>query len=293
MDLIIIIIIAAVVLILLSQSVKLVKQSEVLLVERLGKYHKTARSGLNFIVPVLDKLALKVDLRIQVLDSPPQPVITRDNVTMEIDTVVYYQVTDPFRAVYEIKDLNRAIRYLITTTLRDIIGTMELDQTLSSREKINGRLRTILDEATDKWGVRVDRVEVKNIDISQDIRDAMEKQMRAEREKRAQILEAEGKKQAAITTAEGNNKAMILEAEANKESQIREAEGEAEKIKLIFNALKEADIDEKMLSLKYIDAITEMAKGENKVFMPYEASGLMSAAGTLKDLFDKKQKKNK
>jgi len=297
---IVVVIIIAVVSVLLSQSIKLVRQSEVLLVERLGKYHRTAVSGLNVIVPILDKPAQRVDLRTQVLDSPPQPVITKDNVTMEIDTVVYYQITDAFKAVYEIRELNKAIRYLTTTTLRDIIGTMELDSTLSSRDEINTRLRIILDEATDKWGVRVERVEVKNIDLPKDIKDAMEKQMRAERGKRAQILEAEGLKQAAIATAEGNKRAQILDAEGQKESQVRKAEGEAEaitkvaqaeavRIKYIFDALKAADIDEKMLSIKYIEALSDMAKGDNKVFMPYEASGLMSSAGVLKEIIGKKE----
>lgn len=295
----VIVIIFIVAVVLLTQSVKIVKQSEVLLVERLGKYHRTAHSGLNIIVPILDKPFQKVDLRTQVLDSPPQPVITKDNVTMEIDTVVYYQITDAFKAVYEIRELNKAIRYLTTTTLRDVIGTMELDHTLSSRDEINTRLRITMDEATDKWGVRVERVEVKNIDLPKDIRDAMEKQMRAERSKRAQILEAEGTKQAEITTAEGKKTALILDAEGQKESQIRRAEGEAEalvkvakaeaaKIKFVFDALKEADIDDKMLSVKYIEAIGEMARGDNKVFMPYEASGLMSSAGVLKDIIQKK-----
>ena len=295
----VIVIIFIVAVVLLTQSVKIVKQSEVLLVERLGKYHRTAHSGLNIIVPILDKPSQKVDLRTQVLDSPPQPVITKDNVTMEIDTVVYYQITDAFKAVYEIRELNKAIRYLTTTTLRDVIGTMELDHTLSSRDEINTRLRITMDEATDKWGVRVERVEVKNIDLPKDIRDAMEKQMRAERSKRAQILEAEGTKQAEITTAEGKKTALILDAEGQKESQIRRAEGEAEalvkvakaeaaKIKFVFDALKEADIDDKMLSVKYIEAIGEMARGDNKVFMPYEASGLMSSAGVLKDIIQKK-----
>ena len=295
----VIVIIFIVAVVLLTQSVKIVKQSEVLLVERLGKYHRTAHSGLNIIVPILDKPSQKVDLRTQVLDSPPQPVITKDNVTMEIDTVVYYQITDAFKAVYEIRELNKAIRYLTTTTLRDVIGTMELDHTLSSRDEINTRLRITMDEATDKWGVRVERVEVKNIDLPKDIRDAMEKQMRAERGKRAQILEAEGTKQAEITTAEGKKTALILDAEGQKESRIRRAEGEADalvkvakaeaaKIKFVFDALKEADIDDKMLSVKYIEAIGEMARGDNKVFMPYEASGLMSSAGVLKDIIQKK-----
>lgn len=300
MDTVIFIVIAvAVVSLLLSQSIKIVRQSEVLMVERLGKYVRTAKSGFNMIIPILDKPGPIVDLKTRVINSPPQPVITKDNVTMEIDTVVYYQITDAFKAIYEIKELVEAIKYLTTTSLRDIIGTMELDHTLSSREEVNTRLRIILDEATDKWGVRVERVEVLNIDLPIDIKDAMEKQMRAEREKRAHILEAEGKKQAAITTAEGNKRAVILDAEAHKESLARRAEGEAEalvkvsqaeatKIKYIMDALKEANIDDKMLAVKYIESISEMARGSNKVFMPYEASGLMSAAGLLKDIVEKK-----
>ncbi|MCX7745876.1 MAG: SPFH/Band 7/PHB domain protein [Clostridia bacterium] len=278
-----------------SSSVKIIRQSEVAIVERLGKYSRTASSGLNIVVPILDKIATRIDLRTQVIDSPLQPVITKDNVTMSIDTVVYFQVTDPFKATYEIQNLVQAIRYLTTTTLRDIIGTMELDETLSSRENINNRLRIVLDEATDKWGVRVERVEVKNIDLPPDIKDAMEKQMRAEREKRAAILQAEGERQAAVTQAQGHKEAQILNAEAEKEAKIRRSEGEAQaikkvaqaeadKIKFIFTALKEANIDEKMLSVKYIEVLQNMAAGPNKVFVPYESSALIGALGSLKEV---------
>lgn len=190
---IILVIIVVVVSLLLSQSVKIVRQSEVLMIERLGKYRRTAKSGFNMIVPLLDKPGPLVDLKTRVINSPPQPVITKDNVTMEIDTVVYYQITDAFKAIYEIKELVEAIKYLTTTTLRDIIGTMELDHTLSSREEVNTRLRIILDEATDKWGVRVERVEVLNIDLPIDIKDAMEKQMRAERERELIYLKLKAK----------------------------------------------------------------------------------------------------
>lgn len=248
-------------------SVKIIMQSEVAIVERLGKYHKAARSGLNIIVPVLDKVANVIDLKTQVIDSTPQPVITRDNVTMSIDTVCYYQITDPFKATYEISNLVQAIKYLTTTTLRDIIGTMELDYTLSSREDINNRLRVFLDEATDKWGVRVERVEVKNIELPQDIKDAMEKQMRAEREKRALILQAEG--------------------EANAIKQL--AEAEALKNETVFRSLREAKLDEKLLTLKSIEAAVEMARGSNKVFVPYEASSVMGSLGAVTELMRKNE----
>ena len=295
---------------LASSTIKIVKQSEVIIVERLGKYWKTGESGLNIVVPILDRVVKRIDLRTQVIDSPPQPVITKDNVTMSIDTVVYYQITDSFKATYEIASLVQAIRYLTTTTLRDVIGTMELDKTLSSRDDVNNKLRMILDEATDKWGVRVERVEIKNIDLPEDIKEAMEKQMRAEREKRAVILQAEGKKQAAITEAqglkesqilkaEGEKQTAILHAEAKRESQVRIAEGEAEainkiaqaeanRVKMVYEALKNANVDEAMLSVKYVEALTEMAKGENKVFVPYESQGLLGNIGAIKELISNK-----
>ncbi len=298
------------VVILFLSSIRVVKQSQVIIIERLGKYKKTGESGLHLVVPILDKVVEAIDLRTQVIDSPPQPVITMDNVTMNIDTVVYYHITDPFKATYEIANLVQAIRYLTTTTLRDIIGTLELDKTLSSRDDVNNKLRIILDEATDKWGVRVERVEIKNIELPSDIRDAMEKQMRAEREKRAIILQAEGKKQAAITEAQGLKESQILKAEgekqtailhaqAQKEAQIERANGESEaikrvseaeavKIQQIYDALKNANIDEAMLSIKYIEAIMEMAKGDNKVFVPYETQGFISSIGLAKEAFSDK-----
>ena len=303
-----IIVVLVVVVFLALSSIKIIQQSQVYIIERLGKYHRTGQSGLNFIIPILDRVVRRIDLRTQVIDSPPQPVITKDNVTMSIDTVVYYQITDPFKATYEIASLVQAIKYLTTTTLRDIIGTMELDKTLSSRDDVNNRLRVILDEATDKWGVRVERVEIKNIELPADIREAMEKQMRAEREKRAMILQAEGKKQSAITEAEGlkesqilraeaEKQAVILKAEADKESTIRRSEGEAnaiekvalaeaEKIKFIYDALKNANINETMLGVKYIEALNEMAKGNNKVFIPYETKGLLGSIGAIKELIN-------
>ncbi|KGJ50785.1 peptidase [Clostridium sp. NCR] len=299
------------VIVLAFSTIKIVKQSEVIIVERLGKYWKTGESGLNIVIPILDRVVKRIDLRTQVIDSPPQPVITKDNVTMSIDTVVYYQITDSFKATYEIANLVQAIRYLTTTTLRDVIGTMELDRTLSSRDDVNNKLRIILDEATDKWGVRVERVEIKNIDLPADIKEAMEKQMRAEREKRAVILQAEGTKQAAITGAQGHKESQILKAEgekqtailhaeAKRESQIRIAEGEAEainkiaeaeanRVRMVYEALKNANVDEAMLSVKYVEALSEMAKGENKVFIPYESQGLLGSIGAIKELIDDKK----
>lgn len=291
---------------LVARTVRIVHQSQVLIIERLGKYYKTCNSGLNIIIPVIDNVRRVVDLRVQVLDSEPQPVITKDNVTMEIDTVVYYQITDPFKATYEIADLVRAMHYLTLTTLRDIIGNMELDQTLSSRDEINNRLRLVLDEATDKWGVRVERVEVKNINPPADIRQAMEAQMRAEREKRAAILQAEGQREAEIKKAEGDKQAQILRAEAEKEAQIlraeaerianiKKAEGEAQAIKLVaaadanrielvMKALKEADMDEKMLTMKSIEALMKLADSHNKVFIPYETANVLGSLGAIKEL---------
>ncbi|WP_250674752.1 SPFH domain-containing protein [Paraclostridium ghonii] len=301
----------ALVIVLGISTIKIVKQSEVIIVERLGKYWKTGESGLNIVIPILDRVVKRIDLRTQVIDSPPQPVITKDNVTMSIDTVVYYQITDSFKATYEIANLVQAIRYLTTTTLRDVIGTMELDRTLSSRDDVNNKLRIILDEATDKWGVRVERVEIKNIDLPADIKEAMEKQMRAEREKRAVILQAEGTKQAAITGAQGHKESQILKAEgekqtailhaeAKRESQVRIAEGEAEainkiaeaeanRVRMVYEALKNANVDEAMLSVKYVEALSEMAKGENKVFIPYEAQGLLGSIGAIKELISEKK----
>ena len=300
------------VLVFIGLSVKIVRQSEVLVIERLGKYYRTCNSGLNIIIPFLDRVAKRIDLKTQILDSPPQPVITKDNVTMSIDTVLFFQITDPFKASYELSNLVLGIRNLTTTTLRDVIGTMELDYTLSSREDINTRLRLFMDEATDKWGVRVERVEVKNIELPPDIRDAMEKQMRAEREKRALILTAEGQRQASITEAEGVKQAtilraeadktsQILQAEASKESQVRRAEGEAEAITkvaiaeagrndMIYKSLRDANLDEKIIALRSVDAAIEMAKGTNKVFVPYQSSAVLGSIGAIVDLLKGSEK---
>lgn len=297
----ILIILLVLVIVLVAKSVRIVPQSRVLIVERLGKYHATCTSGLNLIVPFVDSIRSNIDLRVQVLDSEPQPVITRDNVGLEIDTVVYFQITDPVRSTYEIANLVKGMQLLTLTTLRDIIGTMELDQTLSSRDAINGRLRTVLDEATDKWGIRVERVEVKSINPPADIRQAMEAQMRAEREKRAVILTAEGQREAEIKKAEGDKAAVILRAEADREANIKQAEGRAKAIELVatadamridvvMKALKDADMDERVLTMKSIEALMEMAKSSNKVFVPYEVAGVLGSVGAIKELLVEKPK---
>lgn len=293
-------IVVIIVIILVVSSIKIVNQNEVLMIERLGKFHKKAQSGLNLIMPFIDRVVNRIDLRTQVVDSPPQAVITKDNVGISIDGIVYFRVTDPYNATYQIEDVFRALEYLTATNLRDVIGSLDLDETLSSREQINTRLRMSLDEATDPWGVKVERVEVKNINPPSDIRESMEKQMRAEREKRAAILTAEGAKQASITEAEGRKQAVILEAEAVKESNVRRAEGEAlairqiaeaeaNKIQMIYDALRVANIDERILAIKGIEAFEQLAKSDNKVFVPYEASAMMGAFGSLKALLGDKE----
>ena len=227
------------------------------------------------------------------MDVPPQGVIIKDNVTITIDTVVFYQITDPAKAVYEIQSLKKGIEYLAITTIRDIIGKMDLDETFSSRDGINNKLRVVLDEATDRWGCKIDRVEIKDINPPADIQDAMEKEMNAERNKRAMILEAEAQRQSAITIAEGRKQAAILEAEADRESRIRRAAGEAQAIKevadakaleiqKVYDAMKKADPNEKLVQLKSLEALEEVSKGEaNKIFIPFEATSALSSLGTM------------
>lgn len=279
------------------KTIKVVKQSEVYIIERLGKFHKVADAGLTIIIPFMDRVRSVVSLKQQTMDIPPQGVITKDNVTITIDTVVFYQITDPAKAVYEIQSLKKGIEYLAITTIRDIVGKMDLDETFSSRDGINQRLRVILDEATDKWGCKIDRVEIKDINPPADIRDAMEKQMNAERNKRALILQAEGEKQSAVTLAEGKKEAAILEAEADREAKIRRAAGEAEaiqtiaearakEVKVIYEAMKKADPNERIVQIKSLEALEEIAKGDaNKVFIPFEATKALSSLGAAKEIF--------
>ena len=290
-----------IIVIIAIKSIKVVRQSEVYIIERLGKFHKVADAGLTIIIPFLDHVRSVVSLKQQTMDIPPQGVITKDNVTITIDTVVFYQITDPAKAVYEIQSLKKGIEYLAITTLRDIIGKMDLDETFSSRDGINSQLRVILDEATDRWGCKIDRVEIKDITPPADVRDAMEKQMNAERNKRALILEAEAQKQSAVTIAEGKKAAAILEAEADRESRIRRAAGEAQAIKAVadakaeeiakvYNAIKSSNPDDKLVQLKSLEALEEVAKGEaNKIFIPFEATSALSSLGAAKEMFTDKK----
>ena len=297
-------ILLAIVLVIAFMSIKIVRQSEVYIIERLGKFYKVADAGLTIIIQFLDHVRSVVSLKQQTMDVPPQGVITKDNVTITIDTVVFYQITDPAKAVYEIQSLKKGIEYLAITTIRDIIGKMDLDETFSSRDGINSQLRTILDEATDKWGCKIDRVEIKDITPPADIRDAMEKEMNAERNKRAMILESEAQRQSAITIAEGKKQAAILEAEADKEAKIRRAAGEAQAIKevadakakeiqMVYDAMKKADPNDKLVQLKSLEALEEVAKGDaNKVFIPFEATSALSSLGAMKEIV-KDEKKSK
>jgi len=285
-----------IILIIAFMSIKIVKQSEVYIIERLGKFYKVADAGLTIIIPFFDHVRSVVSLKQQTMDVPPQGVITKDNVTITIDTVVFYQITDPAKAVYEIQSLKKGIEYLAITTIRDIIGKMDLDETFSSRDGINNQLRVVLDEATDKWGCKIDRVEIKDITPPADIRDAMEKEMNAERNKRALILESEAQRQSAITIAEGKKQAAILEAEADKEARIRRAAGEAQAIKevadakakeieMVYNAMKNADPNDRLIQLKSLEALEEVAKGDaNKVFIPFEATSALSSLGAMKEV---------
>ena len=291
-----------IVLVIAFMSIKVVRQAEVYIIERLGKFHKIADAGLTIIIPFFDHVRSVVSLKQQTMDVPPQGVITKDNVTITIDTVVFYQITDPAKAVYEIQSLKKGIEYLAITTIRDIVGKMDLDETFSSRENINTQLRVILDEATDRWGCKIDRVEIKDINPPADIRDAMEKQMNAERNKRALILQAEAERQSAITLAEGRKEAAILDAEADKEAQIRRAIGEAtairevaeakaKEIEMVYSAIKQSNPDDKLVQLKSLEALEKVADGEsNKVFIPFEATGALAGLGAVKEILkdDKK-----
>ena len=290
------IILLVLVLVVLFNSIKIVREAEVYIIERLGKFHKVADAGLTIIIPFVDKVRSVVSLKEQTMDIPPQGVITQDNVTIKIDTVVFYQIIDPAKAVYEIQSLKKGIEYLAITTIRDIVGKITLDSTFSSRDLINNQLRSLLDEATYKWGCKVNRVEIQDINPPEDIRDAMERQMNAERNKRAAILQAEGEKQAAITIAEGKKEAAILEAEAEKEARIRRAAGEAaaiksiaeakaEEIKKVYDSIKKSNPDDKLVQLKSLEALEEIAKGEaNKVFIPFEATNVLSSLGAMKEI---------
>ena len=305
--------IALATLIIAAKTIKIVPQATVMLIERLGRFSRVATSGLNVIIPFLDKPRgvywtnvrpglSSIDLREQYIDLPPQPVITRDNVTIHVDSVVYWQITDPIKAVYEVADLIGGIVQLTITGMRAVMGDMDLDHTLSSRDQINSKLRLILDEATDKWGVKVTRVDVKNITPPEDVRVTMEKQMTAERNRRALILQAEGdkqanitraegEKQAAVTRAEGEKQSAILQAEGAAQARLRQAEAEAEALGQISRALLErgGDPAQYLITQRYIESLRDMSKGNNSkvIFMPVETSTMLSGVGAIREVLSR------
>lgn len=320
---IVLLLVALFVIFLIAKGVRIIQQSEAMVIERFGKYRTTLTAGFNIIIPVFDKpreiisrftrdlpdgnkyvqfiKKERIDLRETVFDFPKQNVITKDNVMTEINALLYFQVMDPVKAMYEIENLPMAIEKLTQTTLRNVIGELDLDECLTSRDTINGKLRAILDEASHKWGVKVNRVELQDINPPRDIREAMEKQMRAERDRRAQIIDAEGSKRAAIlqaegvqqkqiNEAEGQKQAQILEAEGDAQARIRRAQGEAEAIRMVSEAIKgtKADPANYLIAMKYLETLKEMTSGkDNKVvYIPFEATGVLSSVGGIKDMLD-------
>jgi regulator of protease activity HflC (stomatin/prohibitin superfamily) len=280
--LIVLLVVAALVLLTLARTIRIVPQARAGVVERLGRYSRTLTPGLSLVVPFVDRIRDMIDLREQVVSFDPQPVITEDNLVVNIDTVIYFQVTDAKAATYEIANYIQGIEQLTVTTLRNVIGGMELEETLTSRDQINGQLRGVLDEATGKWGIRVNRVELKAVDPPGTIKDSMEKQMRAERDKRAAILNAEGVKQSQILTAEGEKQSAILRAEGQKQAAILQSEGQAKAIDTVFRAIHEGDADPKLLAYQYLQVLPQIAQGEsNKVWIiPSEVT---QALGRLTD----------
>ncbi len=285
------------VVVIVIPNVKVVSQSECYIIERLGSYYTTWGNGLHFKIPFIDHISGKVSLKEKVKDFAPQPVITKDNVTMQIDTVVYFQITDAKLYTYGVENPISAIENLTATTLRNIIGELELDQTLTSRDIINSKMRSILDEATDPWGIKINRVEVKNILPPRDIQDAMEKQMRAERERREKILQAEGEKKSSILIAEGEKESSILKAEAAKQSQIRQAEGEAAAILQLNQAkadaikmLKEAGADKSVLTLRSFETLEKVANGQaTKIIVPSDLQNIATIGTTIEEIMKDKK----
>jgi len=308
--------IAIVLLVIGVKTIRIVPQATVMLVERLGRFHQVANSGLNILWPFIDKPRAvywtntrpgltSIDLREQYIDLPPQPVITRDNVTIHVDSVVYWQITDPIKAVYEMNDLVGGIVQLTITGMRAVMGDMDLDHTLSQRDQINSKLRIILDEATDKWGVKVTRVDVKNINPPEDVRITMEKQMTAERNRRALVLQAEGDRQAAITRAEGEKQAAVTRAEGEKQSAIlaaegaaqarlRNAEAESEALTRIAQSIPSGDPGHYLITMRYIESLRDMTRSNNSkvIFMPVEASSMLSSVGAIKEVFSQSGEKD-
>lgn len=318
---IILVILASIVIIFILSGIKIIQQSETRVIERLGKYDRTLSSGINIVWPILDharqayvrktysdgtvviKMSDKIDLREQVYDFPEQSVITKDNVTTRINALLYFQIVDPFKSIYEINNLSNAIEKLTQTTLRNVIGELELDETLTSRDTINSKLRTVLDDATNKWGIKVNRVELQDITPPDSVRHAMEQQMQAERERRAKILIAEGEKsstilrseaekESQINTAQGEKESQILRAQGEAEAKILQAQAEAEAISKISESIKNTDSNPAtyMLAMKYIDGLKEMVSGkDNKtIYIPYEATSVLSSLGSIKEIFNSK-----
>lgn len=276
-------ILAVVVLFVLSKLVQIVPQATAAIVERLGRYQRTLDPGLRILIPFIDRVRSRIDLREQVQSFPPQPVITEDNLVVNIDSVVYFQVTDPRAATYEIADFIQGIEQITVTTLRNVIGGMSLERTLTSRDDINQQLRGVLDEATGRWGIRVNRVELKSIDPPASIQQAMETQMRADRDKRAAILQAEGEKQSAILTAEGQQQSAVLQAKGQREAEILRAEGQAKAIETVFGAIHAGNPDEGLLAYQYLQMLPKIAEGSaNKVWVvPTEFASTLGKAGPL------------
>jgi regulator of protease activity HflC (stomatin/prohibitin superfamily) len=281
--LIVLVIVAVVVLATLARTVRIVPQAKAGLVERLGRYNRTLSAGVAIVVPFVDRLRPLIDLREQVVSFQPQPVITEDNLVVSIDTVLYFQITDPKAATYEVQNYIQAIEQLTVTTLRNVIGGMELEECLTSRDQVNGQLRGVLDEATGKWGIRVNRVELKAIDPPGTIKEAMEKQMRADRDKRAAILTAEGVKQSQILTAEGDKQSAILRAEGQRQALVLQAEGQSKAIATVFKAIHEGDADPKLLAYQYLQMLPQIAQGEsNKVWIiPSEFTQALGQIGSI------------
>ncbi len=281
-----------VLIIVAPNALKIVRPWEKALIERLGKYQRTAGSGLTVITPFFERM-MKVDMREQVVDVPPQAVITKDNVAVEVDAVVYYEVTDPVKVTYNIANFYMAATKLAQTNLRNLIGDLALDESLTSREIINTKLRQILDDATDKWGTKVTRVELQRIEPPRDVTDAMHRQMKAERDRRAMILEAEGQKRSAILKAEGEAEAVKKVADAEKYRKLTVAQGESEAIQTVYGAIHQGNPTKDLIAIKYLEALQHIAEGKaTKIFLPLETSGILGSLGGIKELFKEESSKN-
>jgi regulator of protease activity HflC (stomatin/prohibitin superfamily) len=288
---VVLIAIVFVVFVIAATGLKIIRPWQKGLVERLGKYQRTADSGLTIIIPFMETL-IKVDMREQVVDVPPQGVITKDNVVVEVDAVVYYEVTDPIKVTYNVTNFYLAATKLAQTNLRNLVGDLALDESLTSREVINTKLRQILDDATDKWGTKVTRVELQRIEPPVDVTEAMHRQMKAERDRRAMILEAEGAKKSAILKAEGEAEAIKKVADADKYEKLTVAKGEAEAIETVYNAIHEGNPTNDLIAIKYLEALQKMAEGQaTKIFLPYEATGVLGSIGGIAELLKEKESK--